>query len=155
MKGAHFIAAVAFMFASTNLVIELGILILIFLGWQFLAAEIIGGLVLIGISRLLMVWTYPKDWMEDARQKVEKEADTEEDNFDWRDRIQSAEGWRLVGHKFVGEWAMVWEEIVIGFTVAVFVAVLVPDVMVVVIIHSLLSSEINAHKSRKQRLGLL
>jgi uncharacterized membrane protein YraQ (UPF0718 family) len=44
MKGAHFVAAVAFMFASTNLVIELGILILIFQGWQFLAAEIIGGL---------------------------------------------------------------------------------------------------------------
>jgi hypothetical protein len=44
LKGAHFVAAVAFMFASTNLVIELGILILIFQGWQFLAAEIIGGL---------------------------------------------------------------------------------------------------------------
>ena len=40
LKGAHFVAAVAFMFASTNLVIELGILILIFLGWQFLAAEV-------------------------------------------------------------------------------------------------------------------
>ncbi len=59
MKGAHFVAAIAFMFASTNLVIELGILILIFLGWQFLAAEIVGGLVLIVISRILVVWTYP------------------------------------------------------------------------------------------------
>ena len=54
LKGAHFVAAVAFMFASTNLVIALGILILIFLGWQFLAAEIVGGLVLIGISTLLV-----------------------------------------------------------------------------------------------------
>lgn len=42
-KGAHFVSAVAFMFASTNLVIELGILILIFLGPQYLAAEIVGG----------------------------------------------------------------------------------------------------------------
>lgn len=50
LKGAHFIAAVAFMFASTNLVIELGILIFIFLGWQYIAAEIFGGLILIIIS---------------------------------------------------------------------------------------------------------
>ncbi|MEJ2638301.1 MAG: permease [Desulfosarcinaceae bacterium] len=127
IKGAHFVAAVAFMFASTNLVIELGILILIFLGWQFLAAEIIGGLVLIGVSRMLVVWTYPSSWFEDARQKVEAESEEEEEDFDWRQRLRSAEGWRLVGHKFASEWAMVWEEIAIGFTVAGFVAVLVPD----------------------------
>jgi uncharacterized membrane protein YraQ (UPF0718 family) len=127
MKGAHFVAAIAFMFASTNLVIELGILILIFLGWQFLAAEIVGGLVLIVISRLLVIWTYPKAWLEKAREKVEGEAGREDESFDWRKRVRSAEGWRLVGHKFTGEWAMVWEEIAIGFTVAGFVAVLVPD----------------------------
>jgi len=126
LKGAHFVAAIAFMFASTNLVIELGILILIFLGWQFLAAEIVGGLVLIAISRILVKWTYPSAWLEGAREKVESEAEEEEEDFDWRQRIRSAEGWRLVGHKFASEWAMVWEEIAIGFTVAGFVAVLVP-----------------------------
>lgn len=127
MKGAHFVAAIAFMFASTNLVIELGILILIFLGWQFLAAEIIGGLVLIVISRQLVVWTYPKAWLEKARQKVEDASASEKEDFDWHKRIRSVEGWRLVGHHFVSEWAMVWEEIAIGFTVAGFVAVLVPE----------------------------
>ena len=127
MKGAHFVAGVAFMFASTNLVIELGILILIFLGWQFLAAEIVGGLVLIVISRQLVVWTYPKAWLEQARRKVEDEAGSENQDFDWRRRIRSVEGWRKVGHHFVSEWAMVWEEIAIGFTVAGFVAVLVPE----------------------------
>jgi uncharacterized membrane protein YraQ (UPF0718 family) len=127
MKGAHFVAAVAFMFASTNLVIELGILILIFLGWQFLVAEIVGGLVLIIISRQLIVWTYPEAWLEKAREKVEEEAGSEEENFDWRKRIRSLEGWRLVGHNFADEWAMVWEEITIGFSVAGFVAVLVPE----------------------------
>lgn len=127
MKGAHVVAAIAFMFASTNLVIELGILILIFLGWQFLAAEIIGGLVLIVISRQLVVWTYPKAWLEKARKKVEDASDSEKDDFDWRKRIRSAAGWRLVGHPFAAEWAMVWEEIAIGFTVAGFVAVLVPE----------------------------
>lgn len=125
MKGAHFIAAVAFMFASTNLVIELGILILIFLGWQFLVAEIIGGLILIMISSVLIRLTYPRAWIRDARQSVEDNANENED-FDWRSRIRSAEGWNLVGHRFVSDWQMVWREILIGFTIAGFVAVLVP-----------------------------
>jgi len=114
------------MFASTNLVIELGILILIFLGWQFLIAEIIGGLVLIVISRMLITWTYPAAWLEKAKKKLEADSDGDMDRFDWRKRIRSIEGWRIVGHHFVDEWAMVWEEIVIGFAVAGFVAVLVP-----------------------------
>jgi hypothetical protein len=124
-KGAHFIAAVAFMFASTNLVIELGILILIFLGWPFLAAEIVGGLVLIAVSSLLIRLTYPRRWLTAAREKVEAET-PEEESFDWRRRIRSARGWRRVGRQFAAEWAMVWEEILIGFTIAGFVAVLVP-----------------------------
>ncbi len=126
LKGAHFVAAVAFMFASTNLVIELGVLILIFLGWQFLAAEIVGGLILIAISTTLIRLTYPKGWMAAARDKVEHDAPPEDEDFDWRKRIRSRTGWQLVGHKFVSDWKMVWEEIVIGFTVAGFVAVLVP-----------------------------
>jgi uncharacterized membrane protein YraQ (UPF0718 family) len=126
MKGAHFVAAVAFMFASTNLVIELGILILIFLSWQFLVAEIIGGLVLITISSVIIKLTYPRQWFEQARQKVEQEGDEEQDDFDWRQRIRSREGWNLSGHRFVSDWKMVWEEILIGFTIAGFVAVFVP-----------------------------
>ena len=79
------------------------------------------------ISRQLIVWTYPERWLEKARQKVEGSAEYGEESFDWRRRIRSADGWRLVGQKFAGEWAMVWEEIGIGFTVAGLVAVLVPD----------------------------
>ena len=126
-KGAHFVAGVAFMFASTNLVIELGILILIFLGWEFLAAEIIGGLILIGISSILIKLTYPKSWLDAARTKVEEEGSDLDEDFDWKKRIQSKEGWRLVGHKFVNDWKMAWEDILIGFTIAGFVAVLVPE----------------------------
>jgi len=85
-KGAHFVAAVADMFASTNLGIELGILILIFLGWQFLAAEIIGGWVLITISTLLIKWTYPRSWLETARLKVEEKDDGLTDEFNWKER---------------------------------------------------------------------
>jgi uncharacterized membrane protein YraQ (UPF0718 family) len=126
LKGAHFIAAVAFMFASTNLVIELGILILIFLGWQFLAAEVVGGLILITISSALIRLTYPKKWVTEAKQNLEEDSD-EDDDFDWKQRIRSRKGWYLVGHKFVMEWQMVWEEILIGFTIAGFMAVLVPE----------------------------
>jgi uncharacterized membrane protein YraQ (UPF0718 family) len=126
LKGAHFVAAVAFMFASTNLVIELGVLILIFLGWQFMAAEILGGLLLIVISTVLIRLTYPRRWMEAARDRAEEEAPEEDEGFDWKQRIRSRYGWHLVGHKFAMDWKMVWEEIVIGFTVAGFVAVVVP-----------------------------
>jgi uncharacterized membrane protein YraQ (UPF0718 family) len=126
LKGAHFIAAVAFMFASTNLVIELGVLILIFLGWQFLFAELAGGILLIAISTVLIRLTYPASWMEAARDKVESDSPPEDEDFDWKQRIRSREGWRMVGHNFAMDWRMVWEEIVIGFTIAGFVAVLVP-----------------------------
>jgi len=112
-KGAHFIVAVAFMFASTNLVIELGVLILIFLGWQYLLAELIGGLVLIVISSIFIKITYPKNWLSEAREKVSQEAGQEED-FDWRKRLLSREGWYLVGQKFGDDWLMVWEEILKG-----------------------------------------
>ncbi|ALC16328.1 permease [Desulfuromonas soudanensis] len=124
-KGAHFVAAVAFMFASTNLVIELGILILIFLGWQFLAAEVVGGLMLVAISSLLIHLTYPEKWVTAAKKKLDESSDFEDD-FDWKKRIRSRMGWHLVGHKFVMEWKMVWEEILIGFTIAGFMAVFVP-----------------------------
>jgi uncharacterized membrane protein YraQ (UPF0718 family) len=127
LKGAHFIAAVAFMFASTNLVIELGILIFIFLGWQFLLAEIIGGVVLIAISSVLIKLTYPKAWFDAAREQVEESAGGEDEGFDWRKRIKSRQGWERVGNHFLMDWEMVWKEILIGFTIAGLVAVLVPQ----------------------------
>jgi uncharacterized membrane protein YraQ (UPF0718 family) len=124
-KGAHFVAAVAFMFASTNLVIELGILIFLFLGWPYLLAEILGGVVLIGISSLIIRLTWPDRWIRDARERVEAETDETED-FDWKARLTSRDGWRRVGRHFRMEWGMVWEDILIGFTVAGFMAVVVP-----------------------------
>lgn len=126
VKGAHFAATVAFMFASTNLVIELGILIFIFLGWQFVAAEVIGGLLLIAISTLLIRITYPKSWVEQARQKASEQG-AEEESFNPWQRIKSKQGWIMVCRKFVAEWKMVWQDILIGFTVAGFMATLVPD----------------------------
>lgn len=126
-KGASIVAGIAFMFASTNLVIELGILIFIFLGWPFLVAELLGGLVLIAISTSLVRLTAPDALLETIREAAEEDAPDEPDDFDWRRRIRSLDGWKRVGHQFVMEWGMVWEEILIGFTIAGFMAVLVPD----------------------------
>jgi len=127
LKGAHFREAVAFMFASTNLVIELGILILIFLGPPFLVAEVIGGVVLIAISAMLLKWFAPEGWFDAARERVEEAAGDLDEDFDWRTRITSWGGWKLVGERFVAEWQMVWKEIFIGFSIAGLIAVWIPD----------------------------
>ncbi|SOC20950.1 permease [Thalassospira xiamenensis] len=126
-KGAHFVATVAFMFASTNLVIELGVLIFLFLGWQYLIAEIAGGIVMIAISAILIRLTYPKSLIERAKQHADEATGQEENDFDWKKRIKSSAGWQQVGTRFVMEWQMVWREILFGFTVAGFIAVFVPD----------------------------
>jgi uncharacterized protein len=125
-KGAHFITTLAFLFASTNLVIELGILIYIFLGWQFVVAEMIGGIALILITWLLVKFTFPKKLVEEAREHVEDE-DEESEEFDWKEKIRSREGWLQVGHEFVMNWKMVWKEITIGFTIAGMMATFVSE----------------------------
>lgn len=96
------------------------------MGWQFLAAEIIGGLILIAISSVLIKLTYPKKWIKETRNKLEEEDSSMDDDFNWKERITSRKGWHLVGQKFVNDWKMAWEDILIGFTIAGFVAVMVP-----------------------------
>ncbi|WP_197489699.1 permease [Rossellomorea aquimaris] len=125
-KGAHFIPTLAFLFASTNLVIELGILIYVFLGWQFVVAELIGGVVLIFVTWILVKLTYPKKLIEDARENVNDEGE-EEEQFDWKKKIKTKNGWLQVGHEFVMNWKMVWKEITIGFTIAGIMATFVTD----------------------------
>lgn len=126
-KGAHFISAVAFMFASTNLVIELGILIYIFFG--------------LAVSRSRAGWwshthrhQFHSHSVDLSRQldrrsakKAEQETHDESDDFDWKGRIASLSGWARVGEGFVMEWKMVWQEILVGFTLAGFIAVFVPE----------------------------
>jgi hypothetical protein len=70
-KGAGLIPSLAFLFASTNLVIELGIILYLLMGWQFTAAEWIGGVVLIVIMTVLVRLTYPAKFVEEARRHPE------------------------------------------------------------------------------------
>ncbi len=127
-KGAGLAPSLAFLLASTNLVIELGIVIAVFLGWQFVVGEYVGGFLLILLMWLLVRLTNPKQLIRHARDKA-RSAEQDDDNgesSDWKQLILSLDGWRQVGNRYVMEWAMVWKDVAIGFTVAGVIAAFVP-----------------------------
>jgi uncharacterized membrane protein YraQ (UPF0718 family) len=81
-KGAHVVNVLAFMFASTNLIVELGLMILILLGWEFLLAELLGGLVLIVVMAALVTLTLPDTLFAEVREQLnerERESGVTED----------------------------------------------------------------------------
>ena len=128
-KGAGFVPAIAFLLASTNLVIELGIIISVFLGWQFVVGEYLGGILLILFSWQIIKFTRPKKLLQKVRRKLNENEGEEEDNKDlpdWKERIQSKEGWRKVARKYFMEWGMVWKDVTVGFTVAGVISAFVP-----------------------------
>ncbi len=124
-KGAGLVPSLAFLLASTNLVVELGIVIAVFLAWQFVVGEYLGGLLLIGIVWLYVRLTKPDDLVEEAREHVEEE-DGDGEVPDWKELIRSREGWARVGHRYAMEWKMVWKDVTFGFTVAGIIAAFVP-----------------------------
>lgn len=127
-KGAGFIPAMSFLLASTNLVIELGIVIFIFLGLKFAVAEYIGGILLILFMWIFVTVTYSEDLIKNTREKLNKEQSTEEDTeTSWTQKIKTRKAWIKVANRYYGEWNMVWKDVTIGFTVAGIVAVFVPD----------------------------
>ena len=128
-KGASFVSSIAFLLASTNLVIELGIIISIFLGWQFVVGEYIGGLLLIGICWILIRVINPKKLIDAARKNLESKDDggSMDDSKDWKKQIRKEDSWARVGKKYKMEWQMVWKDVTVGFTIAGIVAVFVPD----------------------------
>jgi len=127
-KGASFVSSIAFLLASTNLVIELGIIISIFLGWQFVVGEYAGGILLIGISWILIRLINPKKLIENARKNLgENQEDEEESDKSWKQKINSEESWAKVSKQYGMEWKMVWKDVTVGFTIAGIVAAFVPD----------------------------
>ncbi|NBC24474.1 MAG: permease, partial [Bacteroidetes bacterium] len=126
-KGASFVSSIAFLLASTNLVIELGILISIFLGWQFVVGEYVGGILLILISWLLIRLIKPKNLIENARNRLKGAREAEVDNAPFFTRVQSPKNWAKIGKQYAMEWKMVWKDVTIGFTIAGIVAAFVPD----------------------------
>ncbi|MFB6201889.1 MAG: permease [Halorhabdus sp.] len=167
-KGASPIASLAaFQFASTNLVIELGLVMWILLGWQFVLADYVAGLVLIALLALTFRFLVPDAWFEAAREHLRstegvrdpacgmevdptsddvvsletdgsteyfcsescREAYREEQrqaDATWRTRLFSRDGWRLASKNALGEWNMLWKDIVAGFLVAGLIGAFVP-----------------------------
>lgn len=126
-KGAGFIPSLSFLLASTNLVIELGIVIFIFLGWQFMAAEYIGGLLLILFMWMFVKITYPQQLVQQARDRLDQEKKNEKDSQkSWKEKLKSRQAWNQVGKQYLMEWNMVWKDVSIGFTIAGVVAIFIP-----------------------------
>tara|TARA_B100002019_G_C21230690_1_gene579919 strand:- start:93 stop:734 length:642 start_codon:yes stop_codon:yes gene_type:complete len=115
-KGAGLIPSLAFLLASTNLVIELGIIIGVFLSWHFVVGEYLGGLLLILLTWLVVKLTLSKKLEKHAREHARKEEGHEdnEDVPDWKKLIKSKEGWAKVAKRYVMEWKMVWKDVTIG-----------------------------------------
>ena len=130
-KGAGLVPSLAFLLASTNLVVELGIIIGIFLGWQFVVGEYVGGLLLILLMWLVIRLSKGLAPIKEARANAKKSQgnDGESDGSDisWRDKIASRQSWATVAQRYVMEWMMVWKDVTIGFTVAGIIAAFVPQ----------------------------
>jgi uncharacterized membrane protein YraQ (UPF0718 family)/YHS domain-containing protein len=131
-KGASAASALAFQFASTNLVWELGLVLWILIGWQFALAEFVGGLVMIALMwAMLRLFVSRRD--EAAAREHARAADAGHQHQaaggerGWRDRITSAQAWSDVAHNFRGDWQMLWKEILLGFLLAGFIALLGDD----------------------------
>jgi uncharacterized membrane protein YraQ (UPF0718 family) len=126
-KGASATSALAFQFASTNLVWELGLVLWVLIGWQFTLAEYLGGIVMIVLMAVSLRLFVSREVEAEAR-TVARAADPGHQHhsaggdLSWSERLTSSAGWSDVAHNFRGDWQMVWKEIVIGFLLAGYVA---------------------------------
>jgi hypothetical protein len=136
-KGADFTAAMAFEVASTNLVVELGIILILLMGWQFAAAEYAGGAVMIAVLALMFRALLSPGLLGTARTQADKglagsmeghaamDMSITEGGSLWR-RLVSPRGFTAVSHIFVMEWAAVLRDIVVGLLIAGAIAAWVP-----------------------------
>jgi len=127
-KGAGFVPSLAFLLASTNLVVELGVVITVFLTWEFVLGEYVGGLLLI-----LVTWGLVSLWRPDElirRQRADDDGAAKRDDGEARrplgQRLRSAAAWRAVARQYFMEWGMVVRDVTIGFAAAGAIAVFVP-----------------------------
>ncbi|MGH3549562.1 MAG: permease [Pseudonocardiaceae bacterium] len=134
-RGADFTASMVFMFASTNLVVELGIVLWLLLGWQFALAEFVGGAIMIVLLALVLPRVVPRRAAEDARIRLntgQREADGHDAQDDGEqrrplaERIRSRAGWSDAAGYTISDLTMLRKELLIGFLVAGFASVLVP-----------------------------
>ncbi len=136
-KGANFTAAIAFEFASTNLVIELGIILALLIGWQFTLAEFIGGPLMVVLLALLFRAFLSPPLLEMARRQAEKglrgsmeghaEMDMSVTGGSIWSRITSTRGFTAISHYFWMDWAAIYKDIFGGLLIAGALAAWVPN----------------------------
>jgi len=130
-KGAGLTPSLAFLFASTNLVVELGIILYVLMGWQFMVAEWVGGLVLVTLMALFVKATYPRALVAQARAHQEAASGHEHgsDTVDGRtvwERLRNPQTRVLVARNVAMDWSMLRSDLLVGFLVAGVIAVFVP-----------------------------
>lgn len=125
-RGADFTTSMVFMFASTNLVIELGLVLIILIGWQFAAAEFVGGAIMIILLTILLPRLLPPVLIESARGSLEKTDDEEIKQTSWKVKIKSRRGWKNASGYTIGDFIMLRKELLIGFVVAGLASTIVP-----------------------------
>ncbi len=137
-KGAEFTAAMAFQFASTNLVVELGIVMALMLGWQFTLAEFVGGPLMIVLLAIAFRAFLSRQRVEQAREHADRGALGRMEGHAEMDmsigaggslwsRLRSPEGLTAVANHFVMDWAAIWVDIVGGLLIAGALAAWVPE----------------------------
>jgi len=135
-KGANFTAAMAFELASTNLVLELSIIIIVLMGWPFALAEFVGAPIMVALMVLLFrVFLSPR-LLREAKEQADRglsgrmegmaEMDMALTEGSLWQRITSDEGVTAISHYFVMDWASVWMDIVGGLLIAGALAAWVP-----------------------------
>jgi uncharacterized protein len=146
-RGADLTSSMVFMFASTNLVVELGIVLWLLLGWQFALAEFVGGAIMIVLLVLVLPLVIPRRHIENARVRLNtgrgevdghahhgqpgEDLDGDEPAGEERrrplaERIRSRAGWSDAAGYTISDLSMLRKELLIGFLVAGFATVLVP-----------------------------
>jgi len=136
-KGASFTASMAFELASTNLVIELGIILIVLMGWQFAVAEYVGGILMVILIGLIFRLTLTPRLVQMARAQAEKDVVGKMEGHATMDmsvsggsffaRLFSWKGLTAVSNYFVMDWAAIWVDIAIGLLIAGALAAWVPD----------------------------
>jgi uncharacterized membrane protein YraQ (UPF0718 family)/YHS domain-containing protein len=131
-RGADFTSSMVFMVASTNLVVELGIILWLLIGWQFAVAEFVGGALMIAMLSVVGPRVFRGRFLVAARRQVETathdhvHGDVVESSEPWRVRLRSRAGWADASTYTIADLRMLRRELVLGFIVAGFLAVAVP-----------------------------
>jgi uncharacterized membrane protein YraQ (UPF0718 family)/YHS domain-containing protein len=137
VKGADFVSSLVFMVASTNLVIELGAVLLVLMGWQFAVSEYVGGVIMIALLATLGAFWLRGHSLVQARTRLQAEANSPQSphappedlalqSQPWRKKLRSKGGWADAATFTMADLTMLRRELLIGYTVAGFVSILVP-----------------------------